>query len=1085
MHLNHAPVIKMLLCVLPLLFLSTAVAEVSSSSDDYVVQVWDVDSGLPHSTVTGVVQTPDGYIWIGTLHGGLARFDGSHFVNFHPGNTPQLSSIEVFKLLVDDDGTLWIGSTDGSVVSCRNGKFCFEFLGANAAASWLSGVVSLPGSPVILSSVSGWLFSRVPNTGTNEWKTFQTPDFGGPQMPNFGGDPCAGNDGAIWYRTAAGHLAKIVAGKIIPLENPPGLRSPNVNSLRKDDWGRIWVGTDQEIAVWDGNSFTDMTPTNGDPNLTIRDIATCHDGSLWVRTDDKLRKCFNREWLAEARPWEGSFSPSIRALRMFADSSGGVWVIHYGQGLWHVDSAGHVSRIGEPQGLPTEFIESWCEDREGNFWVGLREGGVACIRSRIFHVIQPAAGWANKSIRSICEDADGAMWFGVAGPTVSRWLGGEFAGFTPPAEQFPGTETAVLPDGPGRMWFGTVRNGLWLLEQGEFKRPFPSGDIGTVVRCLCRDHAGALWIGSEFGLFCWDKGVLKRFGSADGLSADCCVLSIAEDKAGDIWIGTQAGELCRGHLGKFQLFRPADSPAGLVKTDAKTALHGREWFWTLHFDDEGMLWIGTLGGGLLRFNDGHFTRFTGRDGLPNEHVSQILEDDHGQLWLGTRAGISRVSKRALTSFANGGNEPINFITYGRSDGLPTIECSGGIQPACWRSRDGRLWFSTTKGPVWVNPSGLRFNHVPPPVRLEEVLLDGNLLTSDTDSSVRPGLHLPGQISIPPGRHYLEFKFTALSFISPDKVKFQWRLGGLEKDWVDGGNRRSVSYSFLQAGKYQFEVRACNNDGVWNQMESSVALMVLPYFWETWWFKIAVTGFSLLVCLGLVLGWQRRRYRVRMQAMARQHELERERTRIARDIHDQIGANLTKIGMQTSMLERDANVMAVSQPLVQGVAESTREMVRTMDEIVWAINPHNDTLENSINYLIQYTRGFLRPANIQYKLEVPVDLPDVPLTAEIRHNLFMAFKEGLNNAVKHGHPRHIVITLALEARQMQLSVEDDGCGFALETNRIAADGLGNMRQRLVAVGGRCEIKSAPGQGTHVIFELPLPAARCQATHIDAY
>jgi signal transduction histidine kinase len=177
-----------------------------------------------------------------------------------------------------------------------------------------------------------------------------------------------------------------------------------------------------------------------------------------------------------------------------------------------------------------------------------------------------------------------------------------------------------------------------------------------------------------------------------------------------------------------------------------------------------------------------------------------------------------------------------------------------------------------------------------------------------------------------------------------------------------------------------------------------------------------------------------------------------------------------------MLEREPNVMSVSQPLVRGVAESTREMVRTMDEIVWAINPRNDTLENSINYLIQYTRGFLRPANIDYKLEVPVDLPDVPLTAEIRHCLFMAFKEALNNAVKHGHPRHMVITLALAERQMRLSVEDDGCGFALEPNRAGADGLENMRQRLVSVGGRCEIESVPGQGTKVIFELPLPVER---------
>ena len=315
----------------------------------------------------------------------------------------------------------------------------------------------------------------------------------------------------------------------------------------------------------------------------------------------------------------------------------------------------------------------------------------------------------------------------------------------------------------------------------------------------------------------------------------------------------------------------------------------------------------------------------------------------------------------------------------------------------------------------------------------------------------------------------------MSFTSPEKVKSKWRLKGLETEWVNGGDRRAASYSFLPPGDYQFEVQACNNNGVWNEPGVVTRLTVLPYFWQTWWFKIGAMSFGLSVFLGGGLTVQRRRYRRRMQTLERKHELERERTRIARDIHDQVGANLTKIGMQTSILEREPSLVSACQPLVRGVAESTREMLRSMDEIVWAINPRNDTLENSINYLIQYTRGFLRPVNIVYKLEVPVDLPEVPLTAEVRHNLFMAFKESLNNAVKHGHPRNMVIALVLEARQLKLSVEDDGCGFMLETKRAGANGLENMRQRLASVGGRSELQSVPGQGTKVIFQLPLPVA----------
>ena len=274
-----------------------------------------------------------------------------------------------------------------------------------------------------------------------------------------------------------------------------------------------------------------------------------------------------------------------------------------------------------------------------------------------------------------------------------------------------------------------------------------------------------------------------------------------------------------------------------------------------------------------------------REDLPSEHVSQILEDDAGHLWLGTRAGIVRVRKRELNEFAAGGKTLPTFVTYGKFDGLPALECSGGSQPNCWRSRNGRLWFTTVKGAVWVDPGKLRPNRLPPPVRVEEVWVDGKSLTAQGV----PGAHLiselPRKIRITAGRHYFEFKFCALSFTSPDKVKFKWRLAGLENDWVNGGDHRAASYSFIPPGDYQFEVRACNNDGVWNDTPAAVGLTVLPYFWQTWWFKLAVALVAAAVLLTI--------YFVRI---ARLRALETLRLRIARDLHDEVGANLGSISL---------------------------------------------------------------------------------------------------------------------------------------------------------------------------------------------
>jgi signal transduction histidine kinase len=329
---------------------------------------------------------------------------------------------------------------------------------------------------------------------------------------------------------------------------------------------------------------------------------------------------------------------------------------------------------------------------------------------------------------------------------------------------------------------------------------------------------------------------------------------------------------------------------------------------------------------------------------------------------------------------------------------------------------------------------------------------------------------------------LGFKFTAPSFTAPDRVRFKWRLVGLEKEWTGESTEREVKYNFVPPGNYTFQVKACNSDGVWNETGAALPLTVLPYFWQTWWFKIIAGVAGLMFLLGAGLSVQRRRHRATVQVLERRHALERERTRIARDIHDQVGAQLTKIGIQTSMLGQTPDLSADTHPLVQGVAETTREMLQSMDEIVWAINPRNDTLDNAINYLIHYTRDFLRPSGISYKLDLPVDLPVLPLSTERRHNLFMAFKEALNNAVKHGRPRQIRLVLVLQPHELKLAVEDDGCGFQLATARRGEDGLENMRQRMQAVGGHCRVESVPGQGTRVEFQLPLTG---QTTHLHVY
>jgi signal transduction histidine kinase/ligand-binding sensor domain-containing protein len=1072
--------------MLALLVLPVAATVRGAATDDFQVQVWNTDDGLPHSTVMSIAQTPDGYLWLGTLLGGVSRFDGHRFVNFHPGNTPELRSIEIQKLLVDGQGTLWIGTVEGALISYRDGRFRFERQNTGTPGTWHSSVVSSSSNSVTLSANCGWLFRGQEINGTNRWETIQTPDASLTTIP------CADSQGMIWYQNQAGQLCQIQGNQFVTITNPPGLGSQQINTLVADTRGRLWVGTDKGLAAWDGKKFVNMMPTNGEPELKVQQIAVCRDGSLWVLMDHELRKWREQQWVARVKNWEDGESKSSTypqsltsslTRRLLADSRGGLWVLHYGDGLWHVDAGGQVSRVLEAQGLPSALVESWFEDREGNMWLGLNNGGLACVRRRTFHTV-----WLTDEhplAHSICEDTAGAMWFGTSANSMLRWRGGEFTRFTPPAETDVGFDTVVFPGDAGKLWVGNVQNGVLLLENEKFSRPFPSADIRQVARVIYQDRAGRLWIGSEFGLFCWEQGKLKSFTAADGFTA-AYILAITEDAAGTVWIGTALGELWRYRDGKFANYRPQDTPtevaaftaaaaADPMKEHNRGALSGGERFWALHADNEGVIWIGTLGGGLLRFQNGSFTRYTSREGLPNEHISQVLEDGRGWLWLGTRVGIVRVNKTALNQFAQGETHSVSFTTYGKVDGLPTAECSGGGQPACWRSRDGRLWFATVKGAVWTDPSEIHLNPVSPPVVVEEVFVDGRRVTEGGQAVERPAVPLPSRLTISPGRHYLDFKFTALSLTSPDKVRFKWRLAGLEPDWSRESDERSVSYSFLPPGDYEFQVKACNNDGAWNETGAVIKLTVRPYFWQTWWFKVMSGGAGLAVILGSVLTAQRRRYRARMQVLERQHALERERTRIARDIHDEVGAKLTKIGKLTEFLDRQSAVAAPHHPTLRAVADTTRNLVRTMDEIVWAVNPRNDTLDNVVNYLVHYTEEFLEHTGVSCDLKVPFEISSAPVSAEVRHNLFKVTQEALNNAIKHGHPKRVRLQVAVVGNQLTLSLEDDGCGFNPATTAVGRNGLENMRQRMKSVGGSLQVTSTPGSGTRIQFDMAIGGA----------
>lgn len=693
-------------------------------------------------------------------------------------------------------------------------------------------------------------------------------------------------------------------------------------------------------------------------------------------------------------------------------------------------------------------------DARGNVWTGNDRSGLVRISPRLIQAVGRAEGLQDTLITSVTEATNGEVWVGTAGGSVARWNAGTWTNFALPG----GTNaelSLVTADRHGRVWVSIHGNGLFVEEAGAFRRVLSRRQLEPGPRLLLADRADRLWLASYAGLFCYASNQLHKVLPA--ASNSDYAGAIAEGVDGAIWLGTFGGKLVCWRDGRLAEYfhRP---PGRYVR------------FNSLSVDPDGTVWIGTLGAGLLHFRAGRFTPITTAQGLPANTIWQLQDDGLGHLWLGTRLGVVRVSKADLAACARGEVEQVPSRIFGRDDGLPTSVSTMEFHPNSWRGRDGRLWFATGNGVASLDPQAVRENAQPPPVLIEGVTVNGE---SRPLGGVGPGEGaVERALRVGPGRTTLEFHYTGLSLSAPERMRFAYQLEGLDSAWADAGGQRSAAYRYVPPGDYVFRVKACNSDGVWNEQGAALTVKVVPHFWQTGWF-LAGAGLTTLAAVAMgVRAATRRRMQRRLQSLERLRELERERARIAQDLHDDLGAGLTEIGL-TSELVQDATLPAEeSREYAREIGGRARELVVALDEIVWAVNPRNDSLPALAAYFSQFAQHLCKPAGLRCRLDIAPDLPPWPLAAEQRHNLFLAFKEAVNNVVRHAGAREVRLTIALAAQRLVVTLQDDGCGFRPGATPEGADGLGNMRTRLQRLGGQCDIHSELGQGTRVCLDLPL-------------
>lgn len=864
----------------------------------------------------------------------------------------------------------------------------------------------------------------------------------------FADDP----SGTLWMSADDGAVIRFDGKEFTTVSSVWDPSSTTVYRVLNDPKGNTWVVSRLALARLDNGQ---LVPVLNGAFGQYEFLAPSRNGGWWINMGGRVRLWRDGQYIAErgAPAWINRLVASC-----VEDHAGHLWIGSSGGGLYRYDADGSVHRFSANEGLGSDLICSLCEDTEGDLWVGTNGGGLSRLRLALFNTYGRAQGLSSSLVTAITEGKDGELWIGTADSGINLLKDGAVRamGAAEGLEQLQ-VQTA-LSDQSGQLWVGTAPGGLFRYDSNRFTRvPLPAGYDGP-TRSLFEDSKQRLWIGQQSlsRLLNFEKSqfhFLNLPNPTNGLDINCMI----EDPSGALWIGTDGSGLFQYSLGKFKQFRRAEGlPSDIIRS--------------LHADPDGTIWIGTQGGGITRLKNEHFVSCSKGEGLPDNVINSIQEDAMSNFWLSSFHGIFRVPKRDLNEFADGNRPSIQCVQFGKSDGLPAMECAGGFQPASCKTRDGRLWFPTVKGVAVVDPARWRPNPVAPPVFIEEVRIDGAIQALPDPASTANRAML-----IPPGTQRYEIQYTGLNFSAPERVQFKYRLEGLDKDWVQAGHRRTAIYSYLPPGKYCFHVIACNQDGLWNNVGAAFSLVIQPQLWQRWSFRIPVSALVALGFAGIIRAVTRRRWRSRLRQLETQQKVDNERTRIAQDIHDDLGAGLTQIAWLGEATAKHAHQETDVRIKAHKISAAAREMVRSLDEIVWAVRPENDSLSSLVDYLGRRVDELFENSGTRCWFTASKNLPQLVVLAELRHNIYLTCKEALNNALKHSGGSEVLVDVTFANNQLTINITDNGVGFDAMDNLSAGNGLKNMRARIENIGGKFIAHSQIKIGTRIELTIPMAPA----------
>ncbi|MGD8826029.1 MAG: two-component regulator propeller domain-containing protein, partial [Myxococcales bacterium] len=1059
---------------------AAAVTEASALAHE----VWTIRDGLPLSHLNGVIQARDRYLWLASFDG-LIRFDGARFTVFNTATNPELPTNRFVSIIEGPDGDVWAAAEFDYVVRWMDGAFEVHELADERRGTAIRAIQFDSAGALWVSTNRGVYVKRGRRLEPLGDESLRRPVLA--TFLDSSGALWVGSDGAGALRWQNGEVRRVSAGA--------APRGSLATSFAEGTDGTVYIGTGVAVLAWRDGTVETLLPAGID-EIYVRSLYKLGPDSILAVTGSGLFTLRGGQ-LRDPRPEISAVSSA--PISFITDSKGNRWLA-IRERLYFNEELVFEGRFP---------IAAIAVDHEGSLWIA--SDGLHRLKPALFHVYGPQEG-ALANIYPILEDSRGRIWLGsLSSSGIALYSDGRFRVL----EKLVPLPQSIFEDRDGRIWIGGINYGGCVLDGLRCERRI-SFLAGHTVKAIYQDRAGAMWFGTDRGLYRDSAGVVQHFTSGNGLPHDF-VRVIHEARDGSLWFGTNGGGIARYWEGRFESLTANDGlSSDLVRS--------------IYEDDSSVFWIGTEDGGLDRVQPprgegaaanlslANITVIRRHDGLYDDGVHAILDDGEGRFWMSSNRGIFWVLRSDLEDFAAGRAGQVHSVSYTERDGLRNREANGGVQSPAIVASDGRLWFAMQAGVAVVDPGSTHLSDVPIPVMIEEVRSEGTPLLPRGPGRAK-------RLELEASHRDFEIEYTALSFLAPENLRFNYRLDGFQADWVEAGNRRTAFFTNVPPGSYTFRVRATRGDGVWHDADPPLALSVAPYFYERVGFRIAVGVVLVLAALtGLRANDMRHQRRARqleqgvaartatIEAQKEQlQELDAAKSRFFANVSHEFRTPLTlMIGpLEDLRAGLHGDIAPEADREIVLALRNARRLLKLVDQLldVARLEANRVELRAEPGDLVAFLRGLLltfSPWVERNQVTVRLDAPAGPCEVHFDPDLLeKVFANLVANALKYT-PLGGTIKVSLQAivpvpghpdfadmpdGYVTVQVKDSGAGIPADDlphvferfyravgNDEAQEGTGlglSLARELVELhGGRIEVESEEGFGTTFTVTLPL-------------